>query len=417
MINDQPAAATALSATPAPLWTRPFMQVCLGGFLSYASQSPITPIIALWVVHLHGSAATVGLVAAAFSAPSFILRPLVGRLCDSWSPKGVFAVGCFISGVGSLIILVPTISAVFISQILNGIGWAGLNTGGYTMVAEMAPPDRRGAASSYLQMARSSVGFYLPYLALKLKGVAGFWLPFMLTGIAGLLAVPTVIGIPERKRYGANVPKPAVVEDTSIKEGLIDKLIDRDSLLGTTLLFLAMVTGPATNTFIVLYAKQTLGLSEGTIATLLLARGAFGIANQSLLAGFSDRLGRGPAVALGLVVTAGSMIMLGLATGPIWLVAGMVLSSTGGSLTPPALQALAIDRSDPEKRGKAMATFSLSFQMGSFVGGLAGGFLIDALGFRQFYLVSALPVCLAMVLLARNWRIVAGPSGKVLAAA
>ena len=173
------------------------------GFLSYASQSPITPIIALWVVHLGGTAATVGLVSAAFSAPSFILRPIVGRLCDSWSARGVFAVGCFISGVGSLLILVPSLTFVFASQVLNGIGWAGLNTGGYTMVAEMAPPDRRGAASSYLQMARSSLGFYLPYVALKLKGVAGFWLPFLLTGLAGLLAVPTVIGIPERKRERA----------------------------------------------------------------------------------------------------------------------------------------------------------------------------------------------------------------------
>ncbi len=411
MLNDQSAAEASSSPEQSTVWTRPFIQVYLGGFLSYASQSPITPIIALWVVHLHGSAATVGLVAAAFSAPSFILRPLVGRLCDEWSPKGVFAVGCLISGVGSLIILVPTISAVFISQILNGIGWAGLNTGGYTMVAEMAPPDRRGAASSYLQVARSSIGFYLPYVALKLKGFAGFWLPFALTGIAGLLAAPTVIGIPERKRGKK------VVDKDAPKEGLIDTLIDRDSLLGTVLLFLAMVTGPATNTFIVLYAKQTLHLSEGTIATLLLARGFFGIFNQTLLAGFSDRLGRGPAVALGLSITASSMLILGFATGPILLVVGMVLSSTGGSLTPPALQALAIDRSNPEKRGKAMATFSLSFQMGSFVGGLVGGFLIDALGFRQFYLVCAIPVAMAMVLLLRNWAIVSGSDRRPVAAA
>src|SRR6185503_18864515 len=99
MLNDQAAGAAALPAAPSPLWTRPFIQVCIGGFLSYASQSPITPIIALWVVHLGGTAGTVGLVAAAFSAPSFILRPLVGKLCDTWSPRGVFAVGCFISGV------------------------------------------------------------------------------------------------------------------------------------------------------------------------------------------------------------------------------------------------------------------------------------------------------------------------------
>src|SRR3954451_13163841 len=190
-------AVTAVSAPPTPskLWTRAFILVLFGGFLSYASQQPINPLIALWVIHLGGSAATVGLVSAAFSAPSFILRPLVGRLCDSWSARGVFAGGCIISGLGSLVILVPALPFVFISQMLNGIGWAGLNTGSYTMVAEIAPQDRRGAASSYLQLARGSLGFYLPYVAIKLKALEGFWLPFLLTGIIGLLAAPTVLGI------------------------------------------------------------------------------------------------------------------------------------------------------------------------------------------------------------------------------
>src|SRR5437762_1921041 len=96
--------AIGVEATPrSRLWTRPFVQVCVGGFLSYASQQPITPVIALWVVHLGGSPATVGLAAAAFGAPSFILRPIVGRLCDAWSTRGVFALGCIISGIGSLL--------------------------------------------------------------------------------------------------------------------------------------------------------------------------------------------------------------------------------------------------------------------------------------------------------------------------
>src|SRR3954463_6554659 len=122
------------------LWTRPFAQLLAGGFLSYASQQPITPLIALWVVHLGGSATTVGLASAAFSAPSFLLRPIVGRLCDTWSAKGVFVVGCIISGLGSLLILVPSLIFVFLSQVINGLGWAGLNTGGNTLVAQIAPP-------------------------------------------------------------------------------------------------------------------------------------------------------------------------------------------------------------------------------------------------------------------------------------
>src|SRR3954469_3913509 len=99
----EPSAAKPVEDTR--LWTRSFIQVCTGGFLSYASQTPINPIIALWVLHLGGSATTVGLATAAFNAPSFLVRPLVGRLCDTWSARGVFAIGCLISGTGSLLML------------------------------------------------------------------------------------------------------------------------------------------------------------------------------------------------------------------------------------------------------------------------------------------------------------------------
>ena len=98
------------------------------------------------------------------------------------------------------------------------------------------------------------------------------------------------------------------------------------------------------------------------------------------------------------------------ATGLVTLMVGMVMSTTGGSLGPPAIQAMAIDRSRPERRGAAMATFSLSFQLGSFVGGIVGGFLIDALGYSPYYAAMALPACFALALLISHWRSLATPA-------
>jgi predicted MFS family arabinose efflux permease len=117
------------------------------------------------------------------------------------------------------------------------------------------------------------------------------------------------------------------------------------------------------------------------------------------------------------MTTAGSMVLLSQATGILFLLFGMIATSISGSLTPPALQALAIDRSHPDKRGKAMATFSLSFQMGSFVGGLMGGFLIDALGYRAFYAGAAIPSVMAMGLLMANWKTITAKAGPEMVAA
>src|SRR5207237_6017308 len=116
------------------------------------------------------------------------------------------------------------------------------------------------------------------------------------------------------------------------------------------------------------------------------------------------------AIAIGYITSAASMLLLSQATGLVTLMVGMVMSTTGGSLGPPAIQAMAIDRSRPERRGAAMATFSLSFQLGSFVGGIVGGFLIDALGYRPYYLVSALPAAFALALLITHWRSLSQPA-------
>jgi MFS family permease len=404
--NDSVAAA-AVPAEPADstrLWTRPFLQVCTGGFLSYASQTPINPLIALWVLHLGGSATTVGLATAAFNAPSFMVRPLVGRLCDMWSARGVFAIGCLISGAGSLVILIPNLAAVFVAQALNGVGWGGINTGGYTLVAEIAPASRRGAASSYYQMARNSLGFYLPYVAIKLKALAGFWLPFLLTSVAGLLAAPMVVGIPERRKTKDPAADSA---DAAVRESFFDKFFERGSRLASAILFFSTFSGPAASTFVVLYAKR-LGINEGAIAQLFLVRGAFSIATQSLLAGISDRIGRGPAVMIGLTTTASSMILLSQAHSLLFLMLGMIISTSAGALTPPALQAMAIDRAPPERRGAAMATYTLSFTFGGFFGGLLGGFLIDLIGYRSFYFLAAIPACVGLTLLFTHWKSVSG---------
>ncbi len=397
-------AQTSKASQPEKLWTRPFVLLCTGGFLSYASQQPLNPIIALWVVHLGGSATTIGLVTAAFSAPSFLFRPFIGRLCDTWSARGVFALGCLISGLGSLLILVPSLTFVFISQLLNGLGWAGLNTGAFTMTADIAPPSRRGAAVTYVAMARNSLGFYLPFLALKLKALYGFWLPFFGTAIAGILAALTVIGIPEK------VKAPAVPKDTTIAAptGFLDTFFDRATLLPSSLVLLASMNIPATMTFIILYAKH-MGISESTIAQLFLLRGVIGIACQYLLAGLSDRIGRGKAIAIGLLTTAISMLVMSVATGAVLLMLGMTISATGGALTSPATQALAIDRSQSARRGTAMATYSLSVQLGSFFGGLVGGVLIDQLGYSPFYAISAVPAVMGLILLMARWKTIRAP--------
>jgi predicted MFS family arabinose efflux permease len=71
--------------------------------------------------------------------------------------------------------------------------------------------------------------------------------------------------------------------------------------------------------------------------------------------------------------------------------------------------ALAIDRSRPDKRGAAMANYSMAFQMGDGGGALLWGLLIAAVGYQTTYVLAALPAVAGLLILARNWRETGAP--------
>jgi MFS family permease len=131
------------------IWSQTFALLCLIQLLGYAHGALLTPTIPLYVTHLGGSPLMVGLVLASFAGASVLLRPLIGHLADTWNEAGVLAAGCFLLGASLVLFLVPFAAVTLAANALRGIGWAALNTGGYTLFALIAPAMRRAEASGY----------------------------------------------------------------------------------------------------------------------------------------------------------------------------------------------------------------------------------------------------------------------------
>jgi predicted MFS family arabinose efflux permease len=62
----------------------------------------------------------------------------------------------------------------------------------------------------------------------------------------------------------------------------------------------------------------------------------------------------------------------------------------------PSLYALAADRSHPARRGAAMATYTMGFQLGSGVGALVWGTTIEWFGYSVMYACTLLPLLAAI---------------------
>src|SRR5689334_24158243 len=105
-----------------PLANRSFIVLCIAMFLGYANQWVLTPVIPLYVADLGGSAFVAGLVLLAFAVPSFTVRPFVGNIADRWSAAGVLAIGLALLATGSLLLLVPFLTMMFVGSVVRGLG-------------------------------------------------------------------------------------------------------------------------------------------------------------------------------------------------------------------------------------------------------------------------------------------------------
>ena len=72
--------------------------------------------------------------------------------------------------------------------------------------------------------------------------------------------------------------------------------------------------------------------------------------------------------------------------------------------------ALAIDLVNPRSRGRGMATFSVSYQIGAGVGAIISGALADWVGYRGMYAGSVAITVVGLVLLAASWKLLPRPA-------
>jgi MFS family permease len=383
--------------TRAPLATPSFIVLCCAMFLGYANQWMLTPVLPLYVDTLGGSAFVAGLCLLAFSVPSFAVRPYVGRIADRWNAPGVLTIGVGLLALGSLSLVWPLLPLLFAANVVRGLGWAGLNTGGYTTLALAAPAQRRGEAAGYYTSATSGAAIVFPALGLWLLGMPGSFRTAILASVGfTLLAAPFALWL---ARDAARPARPAGADATV-------GLIDRGVLIATGLNMCSTLAMPAVMAFLPLYARA-LGI-EG-IGLFYAIAGLTNIVVRLLLGRWSDAMGRGPAIGCGLGAQLVGLTAILLADGLGQILAGGVFVAIGTAMIGATTTALAMDLADPRSRGHAMATFSISFQLGAGIGSIIAGALADLVGLRGMYAGSIVITLCGLGLLAAGWRLLPRP--------
>jgi MFS family permease len=370
------------------LWTRTFLLLCAAQFLGYAQHFMLAPVLPLFVTQLGGSPFIVGAVLACFAATSVMVRPLVGHWADRWSEAGVMIAGLLFQAASIFLCFIPFIPAAALANGLRGIGWAGLNTGGYSLLALISPETKRGAASGLYSGVQSSAQILFPPVALWLlyasfggyATVFGVTALFCLAGAAtGFIMAPT----PASKRS-----RPTADESQWWRE--IFHFIEPEILLPSILLFWLNLSLPALTNFIILYAQE---LGIGQFGAYFVVVGATSMLGRPLLGRLSDRIGRARAVAAGFSFQVLALLALTVVSNLVGVIICGSLYMLGNAIGSSTTLALAVERANPQRRGKQMATFSVAYPLSYGVGSMIIGSAAQTAGYGgMFFMMAAIQV-------------------------
>ncbi|MGZ8426031.1 MAG: MFS transporter [Candidatus Binatia bacterium] len=367
------------------IWTKTFIFLCAAQLLGYAQHFMLAPVLPLFLTQLGASPFVVGIVLACFAVTSVVVRPLVGHWADRWSEAGVMIAGLLFQAVSIFLCFIPFVPATALANGLRGIGWAGLNTGGYSLLALISPEKKRGAASGLYSGVQSSAQIFFPPFALWLLSASfgGYRLVFVVTAIFSIAGALTGWAM------ASSVPPPAKVHGTHKKTDWwreIFHFVEPEIFLPSLLLLWLNLSLPALTNFIILYAKE---LGIGNFAAYFVVIGATSMLGRPLLGRLSDRIGRARSIAAGFALQVIALILITIMSNLLGVIVCGAIYMLGNAIGSSTTLALAVERADPQRRGKQMATFSVAYPLSYGVGSLITGSAIDIAGYIGMFLLLA----------------------------
>src|SRR3972149_1546336 len=280
------------NSKPESIWSGALALLCFDEFVGYALHAVLQATFPLYITHLGGAPLVVGLVIASFGVTSVISRPILGYWADRWSVTGVMILG-FVAQAASLsLCLIPFAGATMFANGLRGIGWSGMNTGAYTLLAISAPSERRGEASGYFGSAQSAATVLLPAVALWVieARFGGFHAAFILA--MSLVLAGAGVGY-ALSREIPPAPRGSGSESTKSRGREIISVFDRSVVLPAALTFLLHLPAPCLTSYIVLYARD---IGVGDFGWYYVVIGATSMLARPLLGRVSDKIGCGRAL-------------------------------------------------------------------------------------------------------------------------
>jgi MFS family permease len=369
----------------------------LACFLFFFSIHLLITPLPLYIEQIGGGPADVGLAGTTFAIVALIIRPYVGRLVDTRGRKITMLVGTAIFTIGPFsYIATSSLPAFQVARMFHGIGIAAFTSAYYTLVADVTPPSRWGAAMGLAGVAPSLSMMIASPLGTSLLEHTSFSLVFVLAGLTGLASLLAVLPIRE-PMHKAATPRAGAPGSSGFLDVLRLRGVAAPSLVTLTL---GLIYG-TTYAFLPLFARDR-GL--GNVGFFFTVMSILTIVSRSLAGGLSDRLGRIPVILPMLGILALSVMGLNwtYAFGALMLMAALQGLGVGGARV--GLETMVVDSAPAEVRGTALSLLYFCFDLGIGVSGVAIGAVAALWGYGEGYLLVGALCILTLLLFAGVMR-------------
>jgi len=357
------------------LLTPAFIRLTLADVAYFTSTGVAIYTLPLWVTGPVGSDKSgAGLAFGAFAVSALLLRPIAGRLADTRGRRPLLVGGALISAVGMLgTAYADNLGLVVVLRLLLGVAEAAFFVASIAALADLAPPNRMGEATSY-----NSLGLYLglafgPPLAELLVRTGGFRAAWYGAATLSVIAALVAAGIRDlRKGAPATAGRMRVIHWKAVP-----------AALG---FFASVVAMGALFAFGSLQA-DAVGLMP--VSTPLFVYGIIVVTGRLLLARVLDRFRPLLLGAVALVIISGGLMIMALWTTPLGMVLGAAVFALGITLSTPAFFSAIFATARPDERGAASGTASVFLDLAMGGGPMLLGFAAQASGIPFAFGVAA----------------------------
>ena len=339
-----------------------------------------------------GGADYKGLIISLFTLTAMISRPFSGKLADRIGRKPVIMAGSLVCFFCSM--AYPFLSTVFgflLLRLIHGFSTGFTPTGQAAYLSDIIPAERRGEAMGFLGTASTLGMAGGPALGGWLTTLFSVDVMFFCSSAFAIFSSTIVLTMKE------------TVQDKHAISWRLLSVRKQD-------LFEPRVLTPCLVMVMTAYAY-------GNLFTIIPDFGAYlGIHNKGLLFTYftiasltvrlvggkaSDIFGRVTVLKVSTAMMTLGMLWIGFADTKLMLILGAFIYGLAQGATSPTLLAWATDLSDPEHKGRGVASLYIFMELGIGMGALISGWLYgnDATQFFTTFLISSMLSGLAFIYL------------------